>query len=305
MRYGISLTGIPLIALAMLGTVAVLAATILLWGRGLILRATGVLLTEALIMLSVGLVVNRSEQFYPTWTALLHPPSAIGTSYAVTPGELDRSLQARGGAPFTWQPTGWTGWHLAGAPTVVTPAAYLSHPAWRYSTVLILDNGSARWTPVTEAAAARAAGATITVFARTTPATTARTLATALPEALSRDLRATERRWALVATAADARLAQETVVAAPARFAAIAMIRGVRKIQKAPTKKTPAKITLLLAGIRVDSATTLAGALTWAAGQTPPPLAASTPPVTRLPVHHHSRHHPAPGGSHGPRQPRI
>jgi hypothetical protein len=243
-----------------------------------------------MVLLSVGLVVNRSEQFYPTWTALLHPPSVIGTTYAVEPGHLDRSLQARGGAPFGWRPTGWTGWHLAGAPTVVTPAAYLSHPAWRYSVLLVLDNGSGRWTTATEAAAARAAGATITVFARTTPATTARTLATALPAALSRDLRATERRWALVASAADARLARQTVVAAPARFPAIAVIRGA--------------VPPLPGGITVDRAVAgLAAALTWAGDQTPPPLAASTPPVTHLPVHHSPRHH-AKGGSRGPRQPR-
>jgi hypothetical protein len=232
----------------------------------------------------VGLVVNRSEQFYPTWTALLQSTSAAGTSYAVVPGDLDQSLRANGAAPFVWQPTGWTDWHLAGAPTVVVPTGYLSHPKWRYSAVLVLDED-------TGAAVAASAGATITVFARTTPATTAQTLATELPAALSRDLRATERRWALVASAADARLARQTVLAAPARFPAIAVIRG--------------KASPLPAGIAIDRAVTgLAAAIAWAGEQTPPPLAASTPPVTHLPVHRRPRHHPAPGGSRAPRQPR-
>ena len=285
MRDGLSLTGIPLIALAILGTAATLAATVLTWVRWrrwrVPRRTAGVLLTEALLLLSVGLVVNRSEQFYPSWSALVQTASAGGTSYAVAPGHLDGSLRADGGAPFTWQPTGWTRWRLAAAPSVVVPAGYLRHTNWRYSAVLVLDGG----TPAPSALAA------ITVFVRTTKATTARTLATDLPAALSHDLRATGHRWALVAPAADARLARLTVVAAPARFPAVAFVRG-----GAPP---------FAAGIAVDrAATTVAAALTWAGEQLPPPLAASTPAATYVaPVHRHS-HHPKPGGSRVPRQPR-
>jgi hypothetical protein len=46
----------------------------------------------------------------------------------------------------------------------------------------------------------------------------------------------------------------------------------------------------------------LTSALDWACGQTPPPLAASTPAATSLPVYHshHRPKHPKPTGSGAP-----
>lgn len=127
-----SLTGIPLIAGTALVTAAALAATVLGWDRWrprFLLRSLGVLLTEALLVLSAGLVVNRSQEFYPTWAALLQSSAATATTYAVRAGGLDGSLHDNDGDAFPWQPTGLTGWRLAGAPMVVTPAGYLTHPA--------------------------------------------------------------------------------------------------------------------------------------------------------------------------------
>ena len=285
-----SLTGIPLIGLAVLGTLAALAATVLLWHRGrrvrFLVRPAGVLLIEALLLVSVGLVVNRSQQFYPTWAALLRTPSDAGTTFATTPAGLDRWLLARARADpgqsvvFTWRPPGWTRWHLAGAPTVVTPAGYLRPPYRRFPVLLAVDNGTGGWSP----AAGQGIGGVVIVFARTTRATTATTLATALPAALGRDLRVTGRRWALIAGAGAGGLAGQVV----ARFPAIAFMPGSVRPH-------------LPAGVAVDVAHGLRAALIWACGQTPPPLAASTPAVTHLPVHHRSPH---PGGSRGPRQPR-
>jgi hypothetical protein len=393
-----SLTGTPLIVLAMLATAGTLAATILVWSRGrrlrLPLRTLGVLLTEALLLLSVGLVVNRSQQFYPTWAALLQTGSTTGITYPTAPGHLDRWLREyAGGHPdqsiaFIWQPTGWTGWHLAGAPIIVTPTAYLQHPGWRYSALLVIDNGTTGWTPTAEGAAARSAGLTagaaIMVFARTTPTTTAHTLVAALPKALARDLRVTGRRWALVASPSDAGLGRQTAAAAPARYPAIALVHGTtpqnppNANQHTPASNTPAATAAgqhpsrrpgtatpvpppLPAGIAIavvgatvaahpvalDKLTQAAArelavqpvylaagatnalrtALAWACQQTPPPLAASTPAVTYVPIHRRPKHHsphpsptglaPAPGsgaadsppatihpgGSHVPGQP--
>ncbi|GAA2905510.1 hypothetical protein Acy02nite_86960 [Actinoplanes cyaneus] len=277
-----SLTGIPLIVVAVLVTVATAALTVVTWRRGgrlrIVLRSGGVLLTETLLLLTVGLVVNRSEQFYPSWAALSSSAQTGGTTYAITPGRLDGWLRAHGPA-FTWQPDGWTGWHLGAAPTVVVPAGYLDHPGWRYSALVVVDDGTTGWTPAVQTAAARDAsadGGAVVVFARTTASTGVNDLAHALPAALTHDLRVTGQRWALIPGPALAALARRVAAAAPGRYTAVAA--GPQ----------------LLATHRGD----LGAALLWACQQTPPPLAASTPSVTSLPVPPPKHHHrPVPGAS--------
>jgi hypothetical protein len=362
-----SLTGMPLIALAFVGAAAVLVATILLWRRGrrlrLLARPLGVLLTEALLLVGVGLVVNRSEQFYPSWAALLQTTSSsTGTTFAPRPGDLDRWLKTRIGAnldqsvAFTWHPSGWTGWRLAEAPTIVTPTGYLQHPDWRYSALLVIDDGAAGWTPVTEVAAALRAGIgggpAVIILARTTSSTSVNTLANVLPTALTHDLRVTGRRWALVASASDGGLAQQAAVATPGRYPAVALVLDAATPRPASAKPTtrasaaagsprrvpanrpnspasrpssvvaarlPAGIAEAVVGdagtahpAAPGSSTTIPAAdrdlaappvylaaaapnkletaLVWACQQTPPPLAASTPPVKYVPIHHRPRH---------------
>jgi hypothetical protein len=337
-----SLTGVPLFVCAVLATAAALAATILVWNRWprlrFGLRPFGVLLTEALLVVSVGLAVNRSEEFYPDWAALLHSSGPAATTYAVRPGGLDGWLHQSGdladqGDAFPWQPAGWTDWRLAAAPLVFTPAGYLTHPGWRYPALLVLDDGKTGWTAANETAAARSAdgtaGPAVVVFARTTPATSTDTLTTELPIALAHDLRVTDRHWALVAPAADTGLADKTVAAAPGRYPALAVVQpAVKKpaakkpaVKKPAVKKPAAKAkpkiiaAKLPAGIVttvVETAFTtqttaaesaLAAALDWACRQTPPPLAASTPAAKSLPIYHSPHHHPkrpAPSGSGAP-----
>ena len=367
-----SLIGVPLIVCAVLATVAVLAATILVWNRWgrlrFVLRPFGVLLTEALLVVSVGLVVNRSEQFYPTWESLGQSSKSVGTTYVVNAGGLDAWLRDHGsdvsdqGSAFPWQAAGWADWHLAGEPLVFTPAGYLAHTGWRYPTVLVLDDGKHGWTTASETAAARGAGGpVVVVFVRTTPATTPETLTSVLPAALAHDLRVTDKRWSLVAPAAEAALADKIVNAAPGRFPTLALVKPtaaagrtppaggpkkpvkppvkppakppVKPPAKPPAKKPPAKpntaskpnrpttATALPVGIItttvVETAFTagtadpagaadrsgLAAALQWACSQTPPPLAASTPAATSLPVYHSPHHakHPEPNGSEAPK----
>ena len=360
-----SLTGVPLFVCAVLATAAALAATVLVWNRWgrlrFVLRPFGVLLTEALLVVSVGLVVNRSQQFYPNWAALTQTSNSTGTTYAVHAGGLDGWLRDQGGdvsdqgSAFPWEPAGWTDWHLAGAPLVFTPAGYLKHTGWRYPTLLVLDDGKTGWTTQSETAAARSAGSTVgpavVVFARITSATSPATLTSVLPAALAHDLRVTDRHWALVAPAAAAGLADKTVAAAPGRYPALALVKPAGRPAAKPTgKKPPATkkpatkkpatkkpatkpkppskpshptkttATSLPAGIItttvVETALTtgttnppgtagqnaLASALAWACGQTPPPLAASTPAATSLPVYHshHRAKRPTPTGSGAP-----
>lgn len=306
-----SLTGIPLIVVAVLATLLVAAGTVLTWRRGgrlrVALRSAGLLLTEVTLLLSVGLVVNRSEQFYPSWAALSQSARTSGTTFAVTPGKLDDWLRANGPA-FHWQPGGWNRWHLAGAPTVVVPGGYLDHPKWRYSALVVVDDGSAGWTPAIETTAARDAsadGGAVVIFARTTATTRPEALARELPVALGHDLRVTARRWALISGPSDAALARRVVLAAPGRYPAIAVVPG--SVAK-PGRRLPPPGPRLPAGIVVAApadfrtGTTgavnvsaalptapspgikLRAALLWACQQTPPPLAASAPSVVSLPV---------------------
>jgi len=252
-----SLTGVPLFICAVLAAAAALTATILVWNRWprlrLGLRPAGVLLTEALLVVSVGLVVNRSEEFYPNWDSLLHPSHAGATTYAVRPGGLDGWLHQSGdladqGDTFPWQPSGWADWHLAAAPLVFTPAGYLKHVGWRYPALLVLDDGRTGWTAAAETAAARSsdgtAGPAVVVFARPTAATSPDVLTTALPTALAHDLRVTDKHWALVAPAADTGLADKTVAASPGRYPALALVQPAvarKPAAKKPVKKPAAK----------------------------------------------------------------
>jgi len=262
---------------------AVVAATALVWDRfgrvRHVLRATGVLLAEVLLLITGGLVVNRSEQFYPTWDALLDTKGTDETAvtntddktYRSTPGELDRTIAARAGhqagaaQTFPWQSADWHGWGLAAAPTVITPPGYLLHPAWSYSAVVVLG----RWTAAEMASAARRATATgisaVVVFVTTTAATTARQIATALPGQLDRDLRVTTHRWAIVAAGPDTALAEGAVGDAALRYPSIAVDRAT-----AP----PAGVT---SAAVVTGNDPLYSALSWAIARTPPPLATPQP----------------------------
>jgi hypothetical protein len=213
----VPLTSVRLIVLAVVLTAGALAATILLWRRGYLVRPAGVLITEVLLTLSVGLVVNRSQLFYPSWAALFAGSDPGPPIYHTSAGRLDGWLAAQPTAgqveSFPWRPSGWTSWHLAGAPTVTVPADYLVHPQWRYSAVVVLGERAPALT-----------GPTVLVSVPTTAATAASALATTMPAELGRDLRVTGHRWALVTAAADNALARSMATLARGRFPAVAFV---------------------------------------------------------------------------------
>jgi len=287
----VGITGVPLILLVAFGTLAAVAATVLVWNRfgrvRYVSRAGGVLLAEALLLVTAGLAVNRSEQFYPTWDALVGTKSADesavnttnGSMYRSGPGALDHGLLASAGAhagaaqTFPWRSAGWRGWGLAAAPIVITPPGYLLHPTWSYSAVVVIGG----WSATVEESAARRATATglsaVVVFATTTAATTAPELATALPGQLGRDLRVTTHRWAMVAADADAALAESAVDDAALRYPSIAVDRAAA---------LPAGVT---AAAVVTGNDPLYSALSWAIARTPPPLASPQPSPRRCGCH--------------------
>ena len=140
------LTGLPLIVTAALLALAVIAATVLLWSRfgrwRLLSRFAGLVLAEALVVGTVGLIANRSEEFYPSWQALR---GDTGTTSSTTPppaGRLDAQL-AGGRSSLPWKPASLASWHLAGTPTVVLPHDYRDHPGTTYPVVMVLPASTA------------------------------------------------------------------------------------------------------------------------------------------------------------------
>lgn len=267
-----SLTGRPLLGLAVATVVAALAVAVLAgrlrgWRRPTV-RAAGVLLAQVAVLVTAGLAVNREEQFYPDWAALSGNSDPVQASYRTAAGGLDGWLDHRAdGHPdaaqtFTWRPPGWADWHLRQAPQVSVPAGYLTRRQDRWSAVVVLGPKAA------------AAPDTVVVTVQPTAATTAPALSGALPAALGRDLRVTAHRWALVA-ADDAALATGTAGAASDLYPVLAVVGG----------PVPAGLPQ---GLTTLSAGSADAAVTWAAAQTPPPLAASAPagPIRR-------------GGGHG------
>ena len=261
-----TLTGLPLIALAVLATAAAITGTTLLWSRygrwRLLSRSAGVLLCEALVVLSAGLIANRQEQFYPSWQALAGDTGTVATSAGRPAGRLDSSFGLK--STVTWQPPGSAGWHLAGAATVSIPPGYLasrgSYPA------LISLGGSP------------AGGDLVRVVADPTARTSTADLA-GLPAALSGNLRLTGHGWALLASAAQAGLAARLAGADPGRFAALAVVGGPPAGFRPPPFVAVAVVRPKAAHSRLPRGVTAltgswAAATRWAVAQTPAPLAA-------------------------------
>jgi hypothetical protein len=265
---GMALTGTPLILLAAAGTVVVLAATVVLWSRAgrarYLLRPAGILLTEALLLLTAGLVVNRHEQFYPTWAALRASADPPRTVTGPVAGGWDGWLAGRGAGPFAWPDPAWPGRPPAPAPQVVPPEGYLARPGVRYPVIMVLGPLPAR------PAAARDA---VVVYLPATGPEAVDAAATALP----RNLRVSGHSWALVTPAASVALAARVVAAVPGRFVALA------QVGRGPAAQVPAGVTTSRRPF------TARAALVWAAAQTPAPLAMSSPPVHKLPAHHPKR----------------
>jgi hypothetical protein len=211
-----SLTGVRIILLAGLVTAAIAAATVLLWSRygswRLLSRTAGVLLTETLVVLTIGLVVNREQQLYPSWQALGGDTGPAAVAAARPAGRLDAELHGTAAASVPWQPADVAAWRLAGAPTVMVPANYLSRPSVSYPVVLSLGGPGSLLDVVS-------------VVVAPTAATTAEALAT-LPADLGQDLRVTARGWALVASAEQAGLARRLIAALPGRFGALVVVRA-------------------------------------------------------------------------------
>jgi hypothetical protein len=178
-----SLTGLPLLLLGALATVVIGALTIWQWRRiGVAGRFAGVLLLEALVVVTAGLQVNRQEQFYPSWQALRGDTGTTVITTRVHAGLLDQHVPP---GPFPWRPPGLANWDLAAPPTVILPAGYRDRPNVEFPVVLSFG-----------AAPPRAPSA-VTVTMRPTPRTTTAALRD-LPSLLRHDLRVTPAGWDVI-----------------------------------------------------------------------------------------------------------
>ncbi|GGQ39861.1 hypothetical protein [Couchioplanes azureus] len=284
----VSLTGIPLLALAGLAVAGFVTATVLLWSRcgrwRLLVRTLGVLLIEVAVVLCVGLAVNRSEQFYPSWAALAGDTGTTTTTAATQAGELDGSLAAR--SRLQWHPAGLPQWKLAAAPTMTVPSDYSAASNAPYPVLVVLGPATSVTAP---------APGVVTVTLTPTPSTTAEALRTLVPD-LSRAVRVTASGWAVVAGRTEAALAGDLVRSLPAQFRALAWaqesvaafpgalgrippgttVAAVRPTAAGRSAKPPPGVTFLTAAPPKAWPT----AVTWATRQLSPPLA----PPLQLPT---------------------
>ncbi|WP_051807297.1 hypothetical protein [Actinoplanes subtropicus] len=181
-----SLTGLPLILLTGGLALVAAAATVRVWrwgGRKRIpLRVAGLVAIELLLVAEIGLVVNRQQNFYPSWSALGGSEDVVAAPPA-PPGRLDDELDA--GGTIAWSPPGAAAWRLAAAPLLVTGPEYGKHRDRAFPVVLALTTPAGL--AETRRRAASATGL-LTLILQPTRGTTAASLAE-LPGLLRRDAR--------------------------------------------------------------------------------------------------------------------
>jgi hypothetical protein len=261
----VSLTGLPLIILAVLVTGLVAGLTVRGWSRsGLAryaVRAGGILLGQALLVAAVGLVVNRSEGFYPSWAALAGDAGTTAAQQDRAVGRLDGELAD---GAVTWHPAGAPGWHLAGGAALSVPSGYEGPASASLSYPVVVE-----LRPSGRTAAPGAVTVTLPVTAKTTVASLA-----SLPAELSRDVRVGAGGWAVVAPASLAALAEGLARTAPQRYVAVAVVGATPAGTggSAPAGTHPPKPAG--GGFAVRTVSGWAAAVRWAAGETAAPLAA-------------------------------
>jgi hypothetical protein len=276
------LTGVPLIVLAVLVTAVAGAATALLWSKfgrwRLVNRAAGILLTEALVVVTIGLVVNRADLFYPSWAALEGRTGTTAVAATRRAGRLDGLVHGTAAVTVPWRPTDIAAWRLAGTPHVVLPAGYRRQSSVAYPTVVsLVDSQSQAATAVRVARRVAAVGVVVVP----TAGTTAAALAT-LPADLAADVRVNGRGWAVLTTSRQAALGARLIrsgppygalvvmgAATPQRQAgaALAVVRPGRPHRAAPAEHGIAVLT-------AAGPSAWAVAANWAAVHTSPPLTA-------------------------------
>ncbi|UQU67761.1 hypothetical protein COUCH_16430 [Couchioplanes caeruleus] len=182
------LTGFPLILLAGGAAVGTVALTVRMWPRGgrwrPLTRTVTSVCAELLVVLTVGLVVNRYQSFYPSWQAL-----SGGDTRQVTVG----------GPVMTGQEvpdfrTAAGRWHLRAAPRISVPADYPARPGVTFPLLVVLHAPADA--QAVHAAAARTpdvVGVAVAPTAATSPADVR-----SLLDEVRRSVRVSDHGWAVV-----------------------------------------------------------------------------------------------------------
>jgi len=331
----VALTGKALLMVCVVLVVAVVVVTVLGWRRGgrvwIVTRTAGIVVCEASVLFVVGLVVNDWQQVYPSWSALVsRPPAAVPVvepSARLDAGfGADAQQGAREGLVLAWRPVAPAAWGLPQPVVLFLPPAYFRSPQLRFPVVVVLGTpgdspGHGGWDDRAVAVTVHAVGDNdvVLLFVRMTAVQAATSAAsvvvgTDLPAALVRDVRVGERRWALVATAADAPLALAVLAAQPDRYGSVAVLGDGAAVPPAVLARVggsgdhapvalftvPPATGLGAGGLYLvpTRAQLLPAALRWALGNVPPALAAPiTGPVWIPPKPTPHPHPPGPRGT--------
>ena len=294
-----SLTGRPLLVLSTLCLLGALAATIWYWQRGgrwqVPMRTTGILLSEALLLWTGGLVANHAlGDLFPSWSALLGqeervaPPPTIVADPAT---RLDVWLHARAlegahhGLVFEWKPAGAASWHLPVAPVIYVPPRYFTAPGLRFPVVLVVaptaaGPGQSGWDPhkinLLVPRADSDGTPAILVFLRA-DRPDEQLLTQTLPGRLDGDLRVSARGWALIGVGTDGGVGPVGLTRAPLRFWSAVQVPEDGRPVPHVSGGLPAYLDWQ-ASWTVPGSTPAPGrlpaALRWAYGRLPAPLAA-------------------------------
>lgn len=253
------LTSTALIVLAIVATVAAAVLLVVVWRRpsiathggvrAVLARSGTLLLCEALLLLSAGLVLNRQFDLYPTWASLLGQTGANSQTSTTTKGltgwlESKAADGSRDGLLFPWRPKGEAASNLATTPLAFVPAAYFQQTTASFPVVVVVAPSGATaaqgaWDGSDVARLLHKDRPVVVVFVRT-DRPNATLLGTTLPAALDQDLRVSAHGWAIVGAGDAAPAAVAAVGRNADRYGIVAAVTsGTAGVPAALTQAVP------------------------------------------------------------------
>ena len=268
-----------LLLLAAVSTLVAIAGLAVAWSRmrgwWRVARVGGVIMCQLLIVFTVGVAVNRTEDFYPSWAALrgANPPRITATTAPTARlATWLRTQQARGlrsGLQFAWRSADDAAWGL-GAPTVVyLPRAYFQTQDVDLPVVMILVGSTVDAKARTDLAAATASGQAVVVVMQPGPHGPDLAAIQQVPALLADDVRVERGGWAMVGTAAAVTPAITLFREHPNDFGVLALVSaphpsaGLGAAAQAAADGRP---------LLVAASGKVVGSLPWIEGELPPAL---------------------------------